>query len=292
MNKLKLNLALILALAGANFAKAQTYGVFNGATQPTFWSYDLSVATGSLAATSIDKIAISNSKSVDFLPAPTSATSRLYLPAGTGSKADVSGGALKLTATSSGSPLKFSTYDIADAKTVSSIFFDISFNGTRAKNGIIILGFGQNMPGQVFNNTNQILSTAASTGLFGGLRLEFYGGDDIQTYYRTSKFANGNFEDFKTIFDRNADKQSVEIYCNNSAKNQSYKRDNKKFKLPAKTFHVFVAGKQLVADGSSDIPATGELAVDQVINSIIFNTSSSTNNLLNFSISNLKVGGL
>lgn len=292
MKTLKLKMLIAFIAIGLNSASAQVYGVWNGAKEATFWNYDLSSGEGSYDASSIERFSVSGVNGKGFLPAPPTGSSRLFVPAATGGGFSIDNSELKISATSSGSPVKFSAYNIENATPITSLFFDINFNDTEAKNGVIILGIGKNMQGQVFNNTNQILNGTASKGLFGGLRFEFYGGSDVQAYYRTANYTNGNFDDHKTIFKRSSGKQHVEIYCNNSATTQIYKRGNKKFKISPRTMNVFVDGMAITANGSVDIPATGELASDQAIDAFVFNASNSVNNLLNFSLSNIKIGGL
>lgn len=279
-------------------SNAQTYGTWVGANDTPnpayFWEYNPVGVANTFNSGASNQESISTTGTPGFLPIPPSGTARVFTPSGSiGGGFALSASSLTATSTNAGSPVKFSSYGIGGASQVSSLFFDIDFNSTTAGNGIIILAFGKHTNGQIFNNTNQI-GGSNTAGIFGALRLEFYGGSNIQTYYRTTAFAN-NANANLTIFSRTAGSQHVEIYCNNSNITRSYIRESVTYNLPAQTYNVYIAGTAFVPVGlgSANIPATGELAADEIIDAFVLNAASNsgaTANTLNYSINNIKIG--
>ena len=289
---------LALALIGFS-AKAQTYGTWVGANDAPnaayFWEYNPVGTANTFNTATSAQDAVSTTALSPFLPVTPSGSARVFTPAsstGTGGGFSITSTALTQTAITGNTPVKFSAYGINGATTVTSLFFDIDFNSTTATNGIVILALGKYTNGNLFNNTNQ-LAGSSSAGVFGAIRLEFYG-SNIQTYYRSSAFAYptpGN----TTLFSRSGGAKRVEIYANNSNVQQSYVRSSTIYNLPKQTFNVWVNGVLYTPSdiGTANIPATGELAAGEVIDAFAFNASNSTSpsaNLVNFSLSNIKIG--
>ena len=155
------------------------------------WNYDL----GSTANTTYgDSTALKQSVSVKgtpgFLPAPYYGYSKVFLPASCGGYFQLQPGstpAVNLAASSTNSPTKLSWYNIAEAKAVAALSFTLTLDAANT-NGLLILPFGYSTTSStVFNNTNQ-LTGANTPGVFGAIRLDFYGGSYATLSYRNSSY--------------------------------------------------------------------------------------------------------
>jgi len=292
----RLNLILtFIAVIGFSSAHAQTYGIWKGAGNKAFWEYDFK-STAKKYSTSVSAQASTSTKEYPgFLPAPPAGTVRVSEATSGGGDLELADNKLTITASSGNLPVKFSAYAIPKASPVTSLFFDITFNGTTATNGLIILGIGNSTGNPVYSNLQQ-LTGAAQTGLF--TSLNFVVGEHIVTpRYRflNSKTGTYSYSALQPEVLKKTGTFSIEIYCNNSADEQEYTRGEVVFKLPSKMFNIYINGIALKSAGSANIPATDEGTLGSNLDAFVLNGSNNTTpteNALNYSVGNFKIGGL
>lgn len=293
--KKKLNLLLAcIAVLGMSHANAQTYGIWTGTKDKTYWEYDFKGAEKKFSTSISSQASITAKGSTGFLPEAIGATVRVSQANSGGGDIEIGNSKLTVTASSANLPVKFSAYGITKATPVSSLFFDISFNSTTATNGIIVLGIGNSASNPVYTNYSQ-LTGSAQAGLFTGLH--FVVGENIVTpRYRFLNTKTGvySYSALQPEVLRKSGTFSVEIYSNNSANEQEYTRGDVVSKLPSKTFNIYINGIALKSAGNANIQATDEGALGSNLDAIIINGSNNstpTENSLSYSISNLKMGG-
>jgi hypothetical protein len=297
---MKIKLLLLTMLCTSIFigaADAQTYGVWTGSTETTFWDYDLGAGVNSLTSTTTAQESISTNSTAGFLPVTPSGSVRVGIPTTALGAGGFSLAASKLTITSTNgnTPAKFSVYGVNAASQVSSIFYTLSFNSTTATNGLVILGIG-NSSAPVFSNTSQLTGSLA-TGIFAGLTFTV-GATTVIPSYRYKNVSSTY--SYSTLYNKNLDKSSIyniEIYCNNSGVNQTYVRELVTYTLPSRTYNFWVDGVRLSTSsggGAVNIPASAdESLAETVIDAFTLNSSNNTtptNNSLNLSISDIKFG--
>lgn len=250
----------------------------NGWTNPyVTWKYNL----GSTAsATFSDSTAVKQSVSVKgapgFLPAPYYGSSRVFLPASCGGYFQLQPGAtpkVKLAASSTNTPAKISWYNVDEARAVATVSYTLTLDAANT-NGQLIMPFGYSTTtSTVFNNTNQLTGTN-TPGVFGAIRLDFYGGSYATLSYRTNTYTY-------TVINNNVFNKvgtyKIEIYCNNSSGSAAYAKGGGSYTLPAQTYNVWVNDVMMQSAASIvDFPATGELSTGSVINSFALNASGNT----------------
>jgi Secretion system C-terminal sorting domain len=304
--KLKLLLSTSLLFIGAYFAKGQTYGTWQGASQAT--SYDYSIAEGTLgttyAAGGIAQSSSSTSSSAGYLASPSSGTARVFTSANGGGGFVINGSTLSITSSISAETLnKFALHSISGTSAVTSIFLKLKVEST-PNGGTFVLGFGKS--GQsgddIFANDKQ-LNVAVSTpdlGIFGAFRFQ---PGNSQTnggarYLRTSdgtyRYSDPAFGTSYATFQKNTD-LNVEIYCNNTSIPRNYSRGIENYTLPARTYNIFANGNLLTIEqqpgGSliSNISST-ELAVNEKIDAIFIAAHNAPANQLIVSVSDIKFG--
>lgn len=293
LNKMKFLATALAAVLFFNSANAQTYGVWKGAKKAVAWEYNLKGTKAKFSTVVSTQASISNNEKEGYLTVPSGGTVRLSLANSGQGDFEVEDGKLKIISSSGNFPVKFSAYNIPDATAVTSLFFDISFNSNTATNGLVILGFGSSST-PVYNNYFQ-LTGAEQPGLFGAVTLTM-GENFASPRYRYPN-ATTNMFGYSALAPGNLLKKEgthkVELYCNNSADEQEYKRGEEVVKLPSRTYHLYINGTVLKTAGSSNLPATQENKVGDKIDAFVINVSNNnlpTENANNFTISNIKLG--
>ena len=291
---MKLKLLTIIALITVVKSNAQTYGVWEGAGKKSNWEYDFKALDKTFSSSVNVQSSLSSKEKKGFLPTPPNGIVKLTMPTKGGGDFALSSNELKITSSSGNFPAKFTAYEIEGASSVVSLSFDISFDGTEATNGLVILGMG-NSSNPLFTNVNQ-LTGDEQKGIFTGLQF-VVGRNTITPRYRylnetTSVYG---YSDLTPQAMKKTGKCTVEVYCNNSNKKQQYKRDGKSFSIPEGTYNIFVNGTALKSAGDYNIPASGELPTNGIINAFLINSSNNnapTENSLSFTISNIKLGSV
>lgn len=241
------------------------------------WNYDLGANS---SATFADSTALKSSVSVKgtpgFLPAPYYGYSRVFLPASCGGYFQLLPNvppAVKLAAASTSTPSKFSWYTIDEAKTVAALSFQLNLDAA-STNGQLIIPVGYSTTSStVFNNTNQ-LTSVNTPGVFGAIRLDFYGGNYATLSYRNTTYGYTTINN--TVFNK-VGNYKVELFCNNSSATAAYQKSGSSYSLPAQTYQLWVNNVLMQTSASLSIfPATGELSAASVINSFAINASGNT----------------
>lgn len=279
--KLKFLLYIPFLLGATVAAKAQTYGQWQGATQATSFDYVLS-GNGTYAYGPSINSSVSSQATAGWLPAPIgTAKARISTAAGAGADITLAGSVLTLNASKTNEPNKVALYDVPNATAVTSIFFDLSFDG--GTSGTAVIGFGKTS--DIFTDSNPLIN-ASAPGVFGALRFTV-GNSFSNSGVRLSTFSYGtpNTEVFPKTGLIN-----VEIYCNNTNAAKSYARGATNYSLPARSYHVYANNTPVLVSASPNLATSAELAVDQSINALLFAGTSSTLNTLKFAISNIKFG--
>lgn len=246
-----------------------------------------------------------------FLPAPSSGFVKVSIQPNTGASFSYLGKGeemkLRIIASSSkatqegpASISKFSVYGIKSSA-VTSLFFTLDINAF-AEDGQIMIPFGNtpaNAPdnGVTFNNAKQMSEWWDNEHLFGGIKLDVYDGVWMAYSYRKPRTGKADtqaprFVELKasTPFIKGKSHR-VEIYSNNSEKEQEYVRDGKTYTVEPQTYQWWVNDRRIVLDNENySFPATGETPKGSAINSFSINTSGSSKpvaNALEISISNI-----
>lgn len=241
------------------------------------WTYGL--ATGSVTSfndSTAAKASVSVKGTPGFLPAPPYGYGRVFLPATSGGYFQLqpaATGALKIAASATNTPAKFSWYYVDQAKPVTTISFNLNLNAALT-NGQLIIPFGYSTTSSsTFNNTNQLTSTN-TPGVFGCIRLDFYGGNYATLSYRNSAYGYVTINN--TVFNKTGS-YPVELYCNNGISTETYKKNGNSYSLPPQTYNLWVNNGLMSGTSSlTNFPATGELASLTAINSFSFNASGNT----------------
>lgn len=242
------------------------------------WRFDLSAPS---SATYSDSTAVKSSISIKgtpgFLPAPPYGYGRVFLPANCGGYYELQPGTnppgLKTAASATNTPAKFSWYNIDEAKTVASLTFNLQLNAALT-NGQLIIPFGYSTTASsTFNNTNQ-LTSVNTPGVFGTIRLDFYGGNFATLSYRNATYGYTTINN--TVFNKTGS-YKIELYCNNNSSGRNYLKNGSTYALPQQTYHLWVNDVLIQgAAGLTNFPATGELLALSTINSFSFNASGNT----------------
>src|SRR5690606_30531963 len=171
-------------------------------------------------------------------------------------------------------PAKFSWYNIAEATPIAALSFTLDLDAS-VTNGQLIIPFGYSTDvSSTFNNTGQLTNTITA-GVFGAIRLDFYGGNIATLSYRNS--TPGYTVINNNVFDKTGNYQ-IELYCNNDVVEQKYVKGGVTYTLPSQTFNIWVndVAMQITSNSLKDFPATGELDINQVVNSFSVNLSGNT----------------
>lgn len=281
----------------------------------TTLKYDIGTESGNIGSiftgSTVDRESISRRASQGFLPFPQSGAAKVIIPANSGGVFELQGTGdatkLRITAASTGAPSKFAWYNIGlvdstpgyltpvnDSKSIAKLSFQLDLSGVNA-NGQIIIPFGfSEYTASTFNNTSQ-LSTSSTAGVFGAIRLDFYGGNFATLSYRSTP--NGSAPYAYTVINNNlfnkVGNYAIDVYCNNDTINRKYKRGNTEYTLSSRTFNIWVNGNLIQGALSlTNFPATEELALSSRINSFSINTSGNTSptvNSLIATVSNVSV---
>jgi chitinase len=242
------------------------------------WKFDLGApASATFTDSSAAKASVSVKGTPGFLPAPPYGYGRVFLPATSGGSFELQPGAnppsLKVAASSTNTPGKFSWYNIDEAKPIAALTFNLNLNAALT-NGQLIIPFGYSTTSStVFNNTNQ-LTSVNTPGVFAAIRLDFYGGNFATLSYRNATFGYTTINN--TVFNKTGS-YKIELYCNNSSAGENYKKGATTYALPPQTYNLWI-NDVLITGASSltNFPATGELATLSTINSFSFNASGNT----------------
>lgn len=283
---------LALAILGlyVTSAKAQTYGTWKGSKEAISWNYDLASGTGSgkkFNAGGEAKTSESSKDKSGFLAFPPTGTATVVTAASAGAGFSLSKTVLNFGASKGEAPNKFSVVDIPQSSPVGSLYFTLSFNdGTK---GTAVLAFG-NSQTSLFKNATAY-NNRKQEGLFGAIRF-MVGSTYTNPEHRAVSGSSYMHKPYDAdIFDKSGDLK-VEIYSNNSKEEQSFTRKGNVYTIPAQTFKIFVNEKALKLNGSENLPATGELDPNMAIDAFMLSGSSSAENTLSFSVSNIKAGTL
>lgn len=283
---------LTLAILGLAIttAKAQTYGTWKGSKEATSWNYDLGTGTGSgkkFNSGSEVKTSESSKDKPGFLPFPSTGTARVVVAPSSGSGFSLNKSVINFGASNGEAPNKFSLTDIPQLAPVGSLFFTLSFNdGTK---GTAVLAFGNSQTSLFKNATGY--NNRKQEGVFGAIRF-MVGSTYTNPEHRTVSGSSYVHKPYDVdIFDKSGN-LNVEIYSNNSKEEQSFTRKGNVYTMPAQTFKIFVNDKSLKLNGSENLPATGELDANMVIDAFMLSGASSAENTLSFSVSNIKAGTL
>ena len=283
---------LTLAILGLAIttAKAQTYGTWKGSKEATSWTYDLSTGTGSGKKFNSGSEAKTSEASKDkpgFLPFPVVGTARVVVAPSAGAGFALNKAVINFGASNAEAPNKFSVSDIPQLAPVGSLFFTLSFND--GIKGTAILAFGSSQT-SLFKNT-AAYNNRKQEGLFGAIRF-MVGSTYTNPEHRTASGSSYVHKPYDAdIFDKSGN-LNVEIYSNNSKEEQSFTRKGNVYTIPAQTFKIFVNDKSLKLNGSENLPATGELDANMAVDAFMLSGASSSENTLNFSVSNIKAGTL
>lgn len=290
--KTKLLLLNVMLFAGM-LTNANAQGKWVDATSNYFWEYDLGTGTDTKTGSSSDQSYVSTNASATFLPSPPNGNVKAYLKKDIGGSIAYGGG--KITITSPTSDLhKISAYGMDGASSVTSIFFTLNFNNNLATNGDVILGIG-NSNGLVFTNTSQVTNASSANALFTALR--FYSQADnsqVKLRYLNGSSYSDVYVDGSNFINKN--EHQIEIYTNNSSGDRKYVRETVEYTVPSRKFHCWIDGKQMSTNSGGtlvDVSATGLGATSDNIDAVVFTVFGSTtpsNNSLNISLSNLKLG--
>lgn len=291
--EMKYALVVLAALLVFNKANAQTYGVWKDGKKAVVWEYDLKGAKAKFSSVVSTQASISNKEKEGYLAVPKDGTVRLSLANSGQGDFEIEDSKLKITSSSGNFPVKFSAYNIPVATAVTSLFFDISFKANTATNGLVILGFG-NSSTPLYNNYYQ-LTGAEQVGLFGAIN--FTVGENFVTPRYRFLNTGTNMYGYSALAPSNLLKKEgthqVELYCNNSADEQEYKRGEELVKLPSRTYHLYINGIALKSAGSNNLPATQESKLGDKIDAFMINSSNNTlpsENSNTYTISNIKLG--
>lgn len=280
-------ICLILFSAFVSIAKAQNYGTWKGAKEAVIWSYDLASGTGTGKKYNAAGSSESTKDNPGFLPYPPVGVAKVIVAPEGGRGFSLNKSALTFTASKTEAPNKFSIVDIPQTAPVGSLFFTLSFND--GVKGTAVLAFG-NSQAALFKNTAAYTNTK-QTGVFGAVR--FIVGSTFTN--PEQRVANGSAYVHKP-FDEDLFEKSgylnVEIYSNNSNGEQSFTRKGNLYTLPASSFRVFVNNKAVKLNGSENLKTTGELDQNMAIDALLLTGSSSAEQTLELSISNIKAGSL
>ncbi|TKB99198.1 T9SS type A sorting domain-containing protein [Pedobacter cryophilus] len=288
-------LSIIILLFTINNVMAQ--GTWTGESNLPF-NYDFNAGTGSgttYTAGASSKSSVSSQSTPGFLSYPASGFARVYTAAtgGGGFSVGSSPASLTITASNAAAGNKFSIYNVASLSAVTSTFFNLSFNNTDATTGALIYVFGNSATStegdNIFNNGTS-LGSSTTAGIFNFLRWDLSATNGITLSYR-----NTGGTAFTTInsstFTKTGGTYAVELYANNSANSQIYTRNAVEYTLPSGTFNIWVNSARITGSASLvNFPATGELAIGQLLNSAMMQASrSTTGTLLPATIGNISM---
>lgn len=262
------------------------YAQWAGSAQPTFYSYNVGAASLTENASSYEEA--KEFIAPTFLASPPSGNARAFLfsaPTTPGGGFAIGNDKLTMVANHTGGAHKFANYGINNPHQITSLFFTINVN-TTPQDGLIILGIG-NSSGAIYQNDSQ-LNSSNQAGLFTALQFAV-ASDNITAKFRGTTFSYSNLS--PTI--AKGQDLAVEVFCNNSATSQTYKRLGVDYTIPSGYFHLYVGGVALKTGGSANIPYSAEVAKGQAIDAFVFTAAASTlptNNSLSFTLSDIKLG--
>jgi len=247
------------------------------------WKYDLATKTGNAGALyssgTTAKSSTSKSTVAGFLPYPPYGSSMVFLGANTGASFLIDSTTvpynIKAIASSGSAPSKFTWYNVYQASPVTAISFKLGLNAALT-NGQLIIPFGYSngtINSSTFSGTNQLTSTNTA-GVFGAIRLDFYGGNFATLSFRNTSYGYTTIN--SNVFNK-VGTYDVELYCNNTTTAQSYTKNATAYSLPSQKFNIWVNGTlQQGAASLTNFSASGELPADSVINSFTINTSGNS----------------
>lgn len=147
----------------------------------------------------------------------------------------IKGAGLEIVAGISSS--KFSIYNI-EGTALSSMSFQIKFDGSTASNWIFVNGNSTNKE-DAFQGNSNIKET--NTEIFAGLRWSLSDANEIKFYRRVENKWAG----VKGVSFLKNTNYTIEIFSNNSATDQAYKKEGEN-DLKASTYEVWVNGKKAI----------------------------------------------
>ncbi|TZF81440.1 hypothetical protein FW774_17915 [Pedobacter sp. BS3] len=192
---------------------------------------------------------------------------------------------LKINASGSGNPAKFSMYDINGTSAVASLFFTIEFNDSTSTRAIWTAILGNNStPGSagMFSNASTLTATGNTSNpeIFNAFRWEIKTSNPsrISFQYRkkTEETGNASYTEINNTFFKRGQLYNIEIYCNNSAVDHIYVRDGIEYIVTPRTYDIWADGVKLNTTG---LPAN-QLTTGTVINSFMLHGTNSETNVI------------
>jgi hypothetical protein len=190
---------------------------------------------------------------------------------------------ISMKATSTGSTIKLSGFDIDNASEISSMFFNIDFNAA-ANNGVYVWALGnRNASGSLFTSVSSVFR--ANTELFTSFEWTIKS-SGIDFKFRESANATAAIRSLisSTAFVK-GDTSAVEVYANNSTSAKNYLRSNITHTVPAGKFQLWVNGVQLAYNSSVDFSQslnttvvatpTSEIAKNVKLDAYLFQANNS-----------------
>ncbi|TZF82587.1 T9SS type A sorting domain-containing protein [Pedobacter sp. BS3] len=279
------------------------------------WNYDLGTGTslaefgtppifqqGSGTDTGTYSYSVSSASTPGFLPYPPSGNAKVILvDAASGSNGTFvlnSNNSIKMPASAASGNNKLLTYDIADASTVASLFFTIAFDNV-STNGTWIYAIGNHTgtDGNLFTNSSAVYKK--TTELFTALQWVITASGITFNFRSSASETGGTYSLISASAFAKGKAYQVEIYCNNSAVEQSYTRGGVSYAIAPGKFQLWVhpagglsGSVRMMYAASYDIPSSGELVPEMTLNSYLFQGASSTApyaNAAEITLSNIQV---
>ncbi len=219
-------------------------------TAQTFWDYDFGTGTGTY-----NTPGLSNT----FLPTPPTNGGTAYVILGSGGgefslvNPGILGSGSELQATAGSDSLdglinKFTIYNLSGDKTF-SVKFSVRFEG--GTNGSCWYFFLGN--GDYFSNTKRYQNTM----IFGGLKWQFTGTSDINSYILPKNNSWGKKQDWGLTKDV---KYVFEIWANNTSSIQSYNYSVNKV-LPVRSYDVWLNGVYLTNQVTTGLLLNNDVSI-------------------------------
>ncbi|ERJ57858.1 hypothetical protein [Sphingobacterium paucimobilis] len=255
--KATLFLAALCAVSLNSYAQR---GEWTGSN--TVWSYDMTKKTAGQDSVGGDNLSLVSTGATEaFLPSPSSGSAIVTSTKGSPSFIHQSGSNASVkvrAANEDGSPAKFSLFGIKEATPVAAISFTITPNHQAKKSDwYIVLGkealfFKDGKTTLPINKTG----SSPNAAVFASFRLQSSEGfgEKAAEKYRFQTREQAELEDDITWANSNTNlftrgkKHEVEIYANNTMGEQSYTLNGTTYKVPKRSYHLWIDGKKIGAD--------------------------------------------
>ncbi len=245
------------------FAVAHSYGQQGEWTDfKTTWEYDLTKKTAGQDSIGGDNLSfVSAAGSETFLPSPSSGSAVISSTKGNPSFIHKSGSnaSLKIRgANQDGSPTKFAIFGIKEATPVAAISFTILPNHqAKRSDWYFVLG----KDALLFKDAKTILpisrtGSSPNSAIFASFRIQSNEtfGSNSSDKYRFQNRQQPELEDDITWGNSNTNlfirgkKYEIEIYANNTLAEKTYTLNGTEYKLPRRTYHLWIDGKKFGGD--------------------------------------------